>query len=883
MSTESLPTVPARLPQHLQSTYRQYKADTSRFVGWILETLSNHGRWIEKQDETSSQHRVSTRELVALARELRACKIHVPNGIIELLQSILQRRRRCAEWFQYKAEAVLDVVHNETHQYFIEMLEEVLRMFMSTHHVCPASKTTNSRPVQHLQPTVSDEAEEGLALSADYQRMQLAHSITDSSTDEIAPNALSPQTGQATLGTSCAMDDEATDEATQEEDIEIISPDEDTLFRCFCVLEDLNRIRKYVKELWTKHKHGELPLITASLVTEQAVGLARRLADDFDNISKAEERTYRRMFVEFFFDLACRTRSPSCSDNTQKFDDGLEFDVEVMGETVDWIFLESYVYITRPQTLMIAKKLKKDPSQAQDFPFGVTAKHLLGPSAFPSDGEIYDQYFFSNVSALFDRKGIRFTDSITKSVTEIILSQLDVEESSMEGKSRLVSLSTVFAVQIFIDIQRLLGDQGLAQSAIEVAMTMKTLKSSIEKCRIWFHDTAESRISRTNNGLARVIDEMDRHLTEIWDICSDETHKRLLARNPVMAGIACLHLIWTYNSWSCQFADSTPLLMKGVHIYNAARQEGELKRSWPDLDFVISSHTPQYVFVGDFPRSCSQYLSRLALVCGSSLTKRCLNIDKVRGFNTHLTRLASFLCDLCHLSLSARDRKAEQLELMITAMNKYGHGTKHIDLMKDIGGNLGNAPHLRKLCAYGLQSGPTSLLDGLKQALSDLLPVLYFDYLIIIRRCFDLEALFKKEMEVKVAEISKATQFVGINMQTGLARVFMDLEAYDAVQRKPAHKRGAMELLFRTSLKVVSRLMTEMIEREGDTALAAIKKKLPGYEMPALDFTSTRDEGRTPAAAQEGSVEESVEGPVRKTEMEEYLKGLSRASKNHHG
>jgi hypothetical protein len=153
---------------------------------------------------------------------------------------------------------------------------------------------------------VSDEAEDEVTLSAAYQRMQPAHSITDSSAEEIAPNALGLQAGQATLGTSCAMDDEATDEATQGEHIEIISPDEDTLFRCFCVLEDLNRIRKYVKELWTNHKHGELPLITATLVTEQAVGLARRLADDFDNVSKAEERTYRRMFVEFLFDLAWR-------------------------------------------------------------------------------------------------------------------------------------------------------------------------------------------------------------------------------------------------------------------------------------------------------------------------------------------------------------------------------------------------------------------------------------------------------------------------------------------------------------------------------------------------------------------------------------------------
>lgn len=431
----------------------------------------------------------------------------------------------------------------------------------------------------------------------------------------------------------------------------------------------------------------------------------------------------------------------------------------------------------------------------------MTAKHLPGTTVFPLDGEIYDQYFFSATSALFREKGLGFTDSITESIQSL----MNVEGSSMEDNSRSVSLATVFAVQIFIDIQRLLTDQGLSQSAIEVAMTMKTFKSSIEKCRIWFHDTADSRISRTNKGLLQIIDEMERRLTQMWDICSDETYKRLLARNPVMAGIACLHLVWTYNSWSCQFVDSTPLLLKGAHIYNAARQEGELKQSWPDLDFVISLHTPQYVFVGDFPRSCSQYLGRFALACGSSLTRRCLDVDKVRLFNTHLTRLASFLFDLSRVSLPARDRKAEQLELMATAMNKYGHGTKHIEMTKDNYRSLGNASHLRKVCANELQSGPMSLLGGLAQALGDLLPVLYLYYLIIARRCFDLEALFRMEMEGKVAEMSKATQRMSINMETGLARVFTDLDNYDVVQRKPPHKRVPMELLFRTSLKVASK------------------------------------------------------------------------------
>lgn len=74
--------------------------------------------------------------------------------------------------------------------------------------------------------------------------------------------------------------------------------------------------------------------------------------------------------------------------------------------------------------------------------------------------------------------------------------------------------------------------------------------------------------------------------------------------------------------------------------------------------------------------------------------------------------------------------------------------------------------------------------------------------------------------------------------------------------------------------------MTELIERDGDTALAAIKRKLPGYGMPSLDFTSTGNKGRTPKASQEGSGDESVEGPLSKVEVEEYLRSRNLNDKN---
>jgi len=53
-------------------------------------------------------------------------------------------------------------------------------------------------------------------------------------------------------------------------------------------------------------------------------------------------------------------------------------------------------------------------------------------------------------------------------------------------------------------------------------------------------------------------------------------------------------------------------------LYNAVKQEGLLKRTWPDMELVISFHTKGCIFVGGKPTNVEEYMKRFALSMGLS-------------------------------------------------------------------------------------------------------------------------------------------------------------------------------------------------------------------------------------------------------------------------
>jgi hypothetical protein len=76
---------------------------------------------------------------------------------------------------------------------------------------------------------------------------------------------------------------------------------------------------------------------------------------------------------------------------------------------------------------------------------------------------------------------------------------------------------------------------------------------------------------------------------------------RLMKRHPVFCGLLALHLNLTMQQAEVNFSNAWGSALYLAHLYNAVKQEGLLKRTWPDMELVISFHTKERVFVGGEP------------------------------------------------------------------------------------------------------------------------------------------------------------------------------------------------------------------------------------------------------------------------------------------
>jgi hypothetical protein len=62
---------------------------------------------------------------------------------------------------------------------------------------------------------------------------------------------------------------------------------------------------------------------------------------------------------------------------------------------------------------------------------------------------------------------------------------------------------------------------------------------------------------------------------------------------------------------------SQDAILSTIHLYNAAKQAGCLTNTWPDLDYLISLHTPKHPFSGNLPTERKDFFKRFYLAFGA--------------------------------------------------------------------------------------------------------------------------------------------------------------------------------------------------------------------------------------------------------------------------
>jgi hypothetical protein len=64
-------------------------------------------------------------------------------------------------------------------------------------------------------------------------------------------------------------------------------------------------------------------------------------------------------------------------------------------------------------------------------------------------------------------------------------------------------------------------------------------------------------------------------------------------------------------------ANAYDSILSGAHLYNAARQSRLLNSTWPDMEYLISVHTTQRIFVGGQPTKPEDFYKRFQTVFGA--------------------------------------------------------------------------------------------------------------------------------------------------------------------------------------------------------------------------------------------------------------------------
>lgn len=194
-------------------------------------------------------------QLVKLAERIRDAGTRVPIHISSLLQDVIEGRESCAAWYQQ--QPVSRSEDNKSHRWFINILKEVRRTLVSSNAKDRSSEA--SKP--------------------DHDSLPNSNRIQDHLSNLFTHLELE-EPSQAPLGAAQRhQPKQSSAPSIDEMDISDCDPSVD--FDLWCLLQDLNDVREFVRQAWSEYASGAISIVAASTITETAIGLIRLKNEEF--------------------------------------------------------------------------------------------------------------------------------------------------------------------------------------------------------------------------------------------------------------------------------------------------------------------------------------------------------------------------------------------------------------------------------------------------------------------------------------------------------------------------------------------------------------------------------------------------------------------------
>jgi len=266
----------------LLGRYRLYKSGTKRLIDWLTNSAShccdlksiiksldtNFKTKISKTKGAETPLEIRTQELLKLAEAIAKSQplVDIPDTITQIAKDVIAGREECAEW--YSAQALGGDVEreNESHRYFIMVLQKILKLLSEARATRPKSETEpkarKSKAKREARPPVQDD--------------ELSNLFDCLDIEEPSDSPLGDQVVSAVIRMP---------NTTKVVHFKLEKEDADTAFATWCFLQDLNDVHGFVREIWLEYSRGVISFLVASSVTDTAFGLMRCADEEFGRFS----------------------------------------------------------------------------------------------------------------------------------------------------------------------------------------------------------------------------------------------------------------------------------------------------------------------------------------------------------------------------------------------------------------------------------------------------------------------------------------------------------------------------------------------------------------------------------------------------------------------
>ncbi|POS76706.1 hypothetical protein DHEL01_v204908 [Diaporthe helianthi] len=603
------------LPSALVSVYQQYKQDTDSVASWLASTAKDCGypadlltsvgpvkRKKHNKKASQNKHIVAIKDFVPLAEFIAASKkpaAAVPESFVQTINRVINVRSSFGSTLREHG-AKPSAEASEKHSFFVGVLEKVREALRPRMPPPAGAERAEAEASFPMQPSFADAWINGFR----------ALKVYEPSKEFLgAPDIQRPEPAEPT---KTNMVYEA--EAAARLDFE------DAVFAFALMIDDLNKIRQEIRNIWAFYRDGSIELAAAAVATNTAVDLARNLADEIDPLLRPHGGFWK--IAQKFYIIVTATKGFISFDGAEfdgkswKFDfDPKTYDIADSTFFGTYHMLDGFMAILQPGKLPLFK-----PGHFGIYDPKSDWSRKTGPEKWQEDK-------------------ILLMEACTDLMTIIrTLPQWPVEDELLRGMREMdethkVPFYLVFAVQVYLDIHHLLRDhvgRGLHEMARQTSMMRNDLKSHLTfhanlKIRTW--SAANDKILTDTEKMIGWLGEDPVHQVKEKEyrknglpLAADAQKYYLLAQSPVLAGLILYHYRTLTHEIGITVANAWGSITCSQHLYNALQQEGLMLASWPDMDIIISQlgEASFYVGGGDgaVPKNPAAYFTKFCLQMG---------------------------------------------------------------------------------------------------------------------------------------------------------------------------------------------------------------------------------------------------------------------------